>query len=100
MTGQHALRGRGYDREGYADNVYAPAGGDCAFDRQVSCRIPGRDCSSELPGILYCKPETVVDIRDILKKIAAADRRVRLPHDVHRHQRRLLRLHLFRVSGG
>eukprot|EP00965_Chrysotila_dentata_P177344 5857237-Pleurochrysis_carterae.AAC.1 len=40
MTGQHALSGRGYNREGYADNVYAPAAGDCAFDRRVPCRIP------------------------------------------------------------
>eukprot|EP00965_Chrysotila_dentata_P250665 6209589-Pleurochrysis_carterae.AAC.1 len=68
MTGQHALSGRGYNREGYADSVYAPAVGDCAFDRRVPCRIPCRDSSSELPAILYCKPETVVDIRDILKE--------------------------------
>eukprot|EP00965_Chrysotila_dentata_P148396 4899512-Pleurochrysis_carterae.AAC.1 len=27
MTGQHALSGRGYNREGYADSVYGCAGG-------------------------------------------------------------------------
>eukprot|EP00965_Chrysotila_dentata_P017427 579086-Pleurochrysis_carterae.AAC.4 len=62
MTGRHAQSGGGYNREGYAESVYAPAAGDCAFDRKVPCNLPGRDKASELPTLLWRRLTSGLDV--------------------------------------
>eukprot|EP00965_Chrysotila_dentata_P184587 6093394-Pleurochrysis_carterae.AAC.1 len=68
MTGQHAQLGGGYVREGYAKSIYAPAAGECAFNCNVPCNLPGRDNVSELPKLLWRRPTTGLDVADVLSE--------------------------------